>query len=253
MGFGYEDWLGVFYPPNLPARGYLKHYSRCFNAVELDTTFYGAPRPEQLRRWAQSTPPEFKFCAKLPRLITHEQRLQRAGAALHEFLQSAAALEERLGALLIQLPPDFTPQESQALEAFLGQLPADFRFAVEFRHPAWYAPGTADLLQRHAVCWAATDYQELPRQVVRTADFLYLRWIGEHGRYDRKDHERVDLTARLAWWHAQIQPHLGQAGAVYGFFNNDYAGHSPATCNRFKALAGLPVESLAPPRQERLF
>jgi uncharacterized protein YecE (DUF72 family) len=86
-----------------------------------------------------------------------------------------------------------------------------------------------------------------------TSDFIYIRWIGEHGRYQTKDHEQVDMTPQLEKWWADIQSRQRELRAVYGFFNNDYAGHGPATCNRFKEIAGLPATSSRPPQQGRLF
>ena len=72
MGFSYPDWAGTFYPDTLAQRNYLGHYSRFFNAVEIDSTFYGTPRLTTVKRWATSTPADFRFCPKTPRMITHE-------------------------------------------------------------------------------------------------------------------------------------------------------------------------------------
>jgi uncharacterized protein YecE (DUF72 family) len=85
-----------------------------------------------------------------------------------------------------------------------------------------------------------------------TTDFIYVRWIGQHGRYKINDHERVDMTPRLQEWWEDIQGRISEFDTVYGFFNNDYAGHSPATCNRFMELVGLPTKPLQPPIQGRL-
>ncbi len=253
MGFGYSDWEGVFYPPGLPARNYLRHYSRFFNSVELDTTFYGPPRPDQVLRWRQSVPDNFRFSVKTPRQITHEHRLIRAQGLMDEFLSMLELFSDQLGAVLIQLPPDYTFREKDALLIFLANLPEQFRFAVEFRHQSWYQAETAELLAKHNIGWASTEYLDLPIVVHLTGNFIYIRWIGEHGKYDRKDHERVDFTVQLQNWLSWIKPHIDIVNSIFGYFNNDYAGFSPATCNRFKKLAGLPVDNFEPPKQPRLF
>ena len=141
------------------------------------------------------------------------------------------------------------------LAAFLPRLPGGARFAVEFRHRSWWSAETADLLRAHGVCWAAADYIYLPKEIRRTAGFLYLRLLGRHGQFDVKTHERVDKTEELRAWRDKVAPH--QAGdepvdAVYAFFNDDYAGHAPATANRLRALLGMEVEA-GPPQQGRLF
>jgi uncharacterized protein YecE (DUF72 family) len=105
----------------------------------------------------------------------------------------------------------------------------------------------------HAVCWVATEYPNLPRGVQLTADILYFRLIGQHGQYDRHDKEQIDRSANLQWWYQHLQAHLDRVHAIYGFFNNDYAGFGAGSCNRFKALAGLPASDLRPPQQARLF
>lgn len=240
MGFGYQDWVGVFYPEKFRSQNFLSYYSRKFNSVELDTTFYGVPRTSKVAQWAASVPDNFKFCAKLPRQITHEKGLREAQAELDEFVDAMKGLGDKLGVLLIQLPPSFTFAELESLREFLALLPKEVRFAVEFRHASWLQPQTEELLKLHQICWATTEFPGLPNEVKRTCDFLYIRWIGQHGTYDRHSHERVDKTSSLIWWKDQIQPHLDHVSEVYGFFNNDYAGYAVGTCNKFKEILGMP-------------
>ncbi|MCB8918848.1 MAG: DUF72 domain-containing protein [Ardenticatenaceae bacterium] len=253
MGYGYKDWEGVFYPAGLKSRDYLAHYSQFFNAVELDSTFYGTPRPEVVQRWAEQTPAGFIFCPKTPRQITHDQRLVGTEGMMADFLGTMALLGDKLGPVLIQLPPDMSRSEINNLAGFLAALPPSTRYAVEFRHRSWHATATGELLQAEHAAWASTEYLYLPQRVYVTTNFLYIRWIGRHGTYDVKDHEREDKTPRLQTWLADIQQRATEGiDSVYGFFNNDYAGHSPATCRRFKQLVGLPAPPLLPPQQGRL-
>lgn len=251
VGFGYKEWLGNFYPDKMKSRDYLSHYSQFFDTVEIDSTFYGTPKAESVQRWAQQTPPDFIFCPKTPRIITHDLRLQNF-PSMDEFLTVMRHLGEKLGPILIQLPPDFKTAEKISLESFLARLPTDLRYAIEFRHRSWQEPEAVDLLRQYGVCFAAADYIHLPPTIHRTTDFLYLRFIGVHGRFRGKDSEQIDVSERLQHWHEQIQPHLPHVKAVYGFFNNDFAGHSPTTCNRFKRLLGLPTSYPENPTQERL-
>lgn len=253
MGFGYSDWEGVFYPNGMPAQNYLRHYSKFFNTVELDTTFYGTPRREQVLRWRQSVPDHFRFSLKAPRQITHEHRLMKTRGLMDEFLIFVEAFETQLGVVLIQLPPDFSFSENEALKVFLENLPSHIPFAVEFRHPSWFRDETASLLTRYKICWAATEFLDLPIVIQPTGNFLYIRWIGEHGRYGRKDHERVDLYENLQNWADLIRQHTDEVQTIFGYFNNDYAGFSPGTCNRFKKLNGLPLMDFQVPRQSTFF
>ena len=253
VGFSYKDWDGVFYPPRMPARQYLAHYSQIFNSVELDSTFYGTPPPDRVRQWSMTVPPGFKFCVKTPRQITHDMRLFDALGPMTMFLETISLLGDALGTILIQLPPSLTDADIDTVNTFISGLPTDWRYAVEFRHPSWFTPQSAELLAAHQVCWVSTEYDNVPKQVVPTTDFLYVRWLGKHGQFERKNQERIDVTPQLQWWIDQFEPHLDHFETIYGFFNNDFSGHSPRTCNRFKEMIGL--EAIYPeiPQQGRLF
>lgn len=255
MGFSYKDWNGVFYPADTAQHRYLAYYSRIFNAAEIDSTFYGAPKPEVVEHWAAITPAGFKLCLKVPRVITHDLVLEGAQGLMDEFTGAARLLGEKLGVLLFQFPPSFESVHLARLDNFLAELPAGLRFAVEIRNPSWYAAHeeTERVLARHGVAWAATQYPGLPARIYPTASFLYVRWIGQHGKYPEHSHERVDRSAELEAWRQKIEANAPGKEAVYGFFNNDYAGFAPATANRFKSIAGLPVEPLTPPQQGKLF
>jgi uncharacterized protein YecE (DUF72 family) len=260
MGFAYQDWEGGFYPESMPARRYLGHYSRFYNALEIDSTFYGTPSKDVITRWRTTVPDDFIFCLKTPRMITHELGLVNAIGDMNSFLETVSQLDEHLGVVLLQFPPAFRIDRLQVLSEFLDKLPPDIRFAVEFRDQSWYTAADAEgnllvesTLSHCSISWASTDYPGVPSKIYRTAPFLYIRWIGHHGRYQNHSAERVDLTPRLEWWWRHIKRHTSQDDKVYGFFNNDYAGHAPATCKRFKTIAGIHIEDIRPPRQGRLF
>lgn len=253
IGFTYPEWKGSFYPAGLPANQSLAYYSKIFNAVEINTTFYGPQSPAQIQRWAASTPPDFRFCLKAPRRITHDLRLQNTESEMRVFIESSAALGEKFGAVLIQLPPSFKVDDRLTLERFLTELPRGPRYAIEFRHASWHVPQTADLLRQYGVCWIATDYEDLPVEINLTTDFLYVRWIGKHGVIPHPGHEVLDRTERLQSWVKRIQAVSSEIHAIFGFFDNDYAGHAPATLNRLKSILGLPVAPSSAEEQGRLF
>ncbi len=254
MGFGYKPWQGVFYPKGVTGPQQLAYYAEHFSAVEMDSTFYGTPVPANVERWAAITPPDFIICPKAPREITHDLRLTGSGATglLEQFLTTMRLLGDKLGPILFQFPPDFKADEVERLQTFLPQLPDDLRFAAEFRHRSWATPETADLLRQHRICWVAADYIYLPKEIVPTTDFLYLRFLGRHGRFATKDREMVDKTAELEQWYGRIEPHLAQVSDVYAFFNDDYAGFSPASANRFKKIVGQETVEIGQPQQGRL-
>lgn len=253
MGFGYKPWQGTFYPDKLPKAQQLSYYISQFNALEMDSTFYGTPRIETVERWRAIAPDDFKFCPKAPREITHDLRLAPATAAvLDNFLDTMRVLGDQLGPIVFQFPPDFAAGERENLAGFLARLPGDLRFAVELRHRSWWSDETATMFQAREICWVAADYIYLPKEIRRTTDFLYLRFLGRHGQFATKTHEILDKTADLQGWRKQSAEPGNATPVAYAFFNDDYAGHSPGTANRFKTLLGLEIAE-GPPEQGRLF
>lgn len=264
IGFGYHDWAGVFYPADMKPAGYLSFYAQYFDTVELDTTFHGAPSAERVKRWADATPEHFRFAVKAPKEVTHATSpasIASRLAPMLRFVESVRGFGEKLGPVLLQLPPSFQAGGAANLARFLSALPEDVRFAVEFRHSSWHVRATMDMLRDCRCAWVSADYLEDPWYAVATTDFLYARWIGEHGRYPTLDRERIDTTERLKEWHERITriDELHQMAGpeeiktAWGFFNNDYAGYAVGTCNRMRRIAGLPVRAPEDSRQGLLF
>lgn len=138
-----RDWVGELFAAGTKPGDFLRQYSAVFDAVEGNNCFYGLPRPETVARWRDEAAPGFRFCFKFPRAISHEQRLRAVAAETREFLDRLALLAEadRLGPSFLQLPPRFSPDDLPALRDYLTALPHAFQYAVEVRHPAFFAKG----------------------------------------------------------------------------------------------------------------
>ncbi len=247
QGWNYPSWRGGFYPPQTRAPEFLRTYARAFRTVEVDSTFYAVPPVNTVRGWAARTPADFVFSLKLPQEITHERRFVDAGSVLEVFVDRARELGARLGPILMQCGPDFSPVEREALERFLPTLPPDVRFAIEFRQQGWITPETLQLLREHHVALALTDGRWIPRRWVLklgeqpTTDFAYLRWMGPDRAITDYSHLQVDRSAELDAWAAMIPVLQRQVRTVYGYVNNHFAGHSPASVRMLQTRLGLPV------------
>ena len=261
--WSFDDWKGAFYPPDLPESRWLEFYARFFPAIEVDTTFYAAPSEDTVRRWMEMTPATFRFACKLPREITHACRLHDCSAQLNAFLRAIEPLTPKLQVILIQLPPSFTPKDGKpALRTFLRQLPRNFRFAIEFRNPGWHRPQIIGLLEKYRICWVWADTSPLNERnlapfefLPRTADFLYLRLLGDYAtKYDREGlfvHRYDKLLwkreAALESWSLKIERHLSEVRKVWAFVSNHFEGFAPETCQRLAQRLGfdLPLPSEA--------
>lgn len=250
VGFGYKQWNGIFYPAGMKPASYLGFYANYFNSVEIDSSFYGTPRAETVEKWKRAVPDTFKFCAKTPQQITHDNRLHNMADDMAYFVNTMGRLDEKLGPILIQMPPDFTTAERSTLYEFLDHLPPIARYAIEFRHLSWERSDINQQLSDRNICRVSADYVIMPKTAHVTTDFVYMRFLGRHGRYTTKDKEMWDPTAELQKWHAQLAEHSVK---LFGYFNNDYSGYSPEACRKFKHMLGIPAELPQNPVQGTLF
>ncbi len=247
QGWNYAAWVGPFYPPGTRPAEFLPMYARGFRAVEVDSTFYAIPDARAVRSWAERTPPDFTFALKMPREITHELRLRDAGTLVRDFLERVQELGRKLGPILLQMGPDFGPDEWPALEQFLPRLPHGLRFAIELRQSRWMAanirPKLLELLAGQGIALALSDARWIGRETMLelverpTADFHYVRWMGPDREITDYSHLQFDRSEEIRTWSEALRL-AAHTKDIYGFFNNHFAGHSPANARELQRLLG---------------
>ncbi len=263
QGWNYTAWVGPFYPPGTRASEFLPAYARAFRAVEVDSTFYAVPDARVVRAWAERTPPEFIFALKMPKEVTHERRLRDADDVVRDFLDRARQLEAKLGPILLQMGPDFGPDELPAIETFLPTLPGDLRFAIELRQSRWLRPEVLprlrELLARYGIALALSDGRWIPRETMlelveqTTAHFLYVRWMGPDRAITDYSRVQFDRSEEIRAWYEALK-RAAHSRDVFGFFNNHFAGHSPASARELQRLLGQqPVDPETLRSQRSLF
>ncbi len=237
-GWSYKDWEGNFYPAGIKQAGYLESYCQVFRVVEIDSTFYAVPRQTAVDAWLRRSPENFRFCAKFPREITHDRSLLGCGDLTRVFLDRMSVLGEKLGPFLIQFPATFTAAENfPILEAYLGTLPEDHRYAVELRSRDWRDRETLELLSAHNVSWtigvgaSGEDYRPM------TADFTYIRWLGSR-EISQFSEVLVNREVEIRDWADWIVERAAELREVYGFFNNHYSGHAPSNARELLERLG---------------
>ncbi|MBI3841339.1 MAG: DUF72 domain-containing protein [Thaumarchaeota archaeon] len=238
-GWSYKDWQGSFYPKGLLPKDYLSHYSKVFNCVEIDSSFYRIPSPFMVNQWKNNTPPGFLFSPKLPKKITHESKLKDFGTSLVYFYSVVSKLKEKLGPIAIQLPPSIKlSSHLEVMRDFLAQLSPEFRHTIEFRHASWFTPEVYSMLKKDniAMVWSLNQYLETPPEV--TADFVYVRMVGDRELTEFTGIQK-DRTEDLKRWASIVKEKSGKFESGYIFFNNHFAGFSPESANEFRRLLGL--------------
>src|SRR5450830_1918571 len=221
---------------HFPSAGsHLQRYGRVLNSVEINSSFYRPHQPATYARWAASVPGDFRFSVKLPRRITHELRLQDCWQELDKFLGEVAQLANKLGCLLIQLPPSLRFDEGVAKE-FFRQLRQRYQamLACEARHPSWFdAPATA-LLQKHAITRVRADPPAgQPGPHVPTTDLAYIRLHGSPKIY-YSDYSAAFLNALAT----ELRAHAAQGS--WCIFDNTAAGAALLNALELADKVGLP-------------
>ncbi len=260
QGWNYDAWVGPLYPEGTRPADYLSVYSRAFPTVEVDSTFYAIPPAKTVRGWGARVPAGFTFALKLPQEITHERRLRDVDDLANLFYERARELGPKLGPILMQFGPDFSPSELPALANFLPRIPSDIRVAVEFRQRGWIHDGVIALLAEHNVALALIDGRWIPRKLMQslavrpTADFAYIRWMGPNRDIVDYSRVQVDRTAIVEAWSTALWSLAQRVRVAYGFFNNHFSGHSPASARELQRLLGKkPVEPSQLGEQMSLF
>jgi len=224
-GYAYKEWKGPFYPEDLAAAKMLAYYAERLDTVEINNTFYRMPSEKLLRGWAAEVPGHFSFVLKASRKITHQKRLKECEEALEYLTRTAAALGDRLGPLLFQLPP-YLRVDLERLTDFLDFLPDGTRAAIEFRHDSWFDEAVFAALLERRVALVVSDTEKIDdAPLVATAPYGYLRL--RRGDYDE---------AALEAWAGRIADQSWDE--AYVFFKHEDEGAAPRLAARMAELLG---------------
>ena len=252
-GWSYSDsferggWVKVFYPDAQTKK--LPYYAQFFNTAEMDATFYEKfymyMTKDTFTAMNRATPANFQFSVKVPETVTHDNRLdvnKGAMALLNEFLEKISPLKyaNKLGAILIQLPPSFTVKEFQNTEEFLDRLPSGYDYAVEFRHPSWDTEGPWELLKHYNIAAVLTDSPEPDKlqflsEPIVTANHSFIRW---HGRQVKPRYNYLYSKDELRPWVDKVKRISLETPVVRGYFNNHYGARAVVNAIEFKEMLG---------------
>lgn len=255
-GWNYGDtpdkggWVGIFYPDRNTKR--LRYYSQFFDTAEMDSIFYEKFYSHMTKGtfigMVKATPEDFQFSVKVPEIITHRKRLEVGKGAITDFeifLDKTSPLKnsDKLGAILLQLPPSFTVNDFKNIERFLDKLPSGYHYAVEFRHPSWKTEGPWDMLKHYNIAAVMTDspakenLEFLSEVTVTSANHSFIRF---HGR-NTKGHYWYDYLyskEELRPWVEKIEEVKKQTKVLRTYFNNHYGGAAVINALQFKEMLG---------------
>lgn len=212
-GWSMKEWVGTYYPAGTKPEGFLRAYGKQFNTIELNTTHYRIPSPEQIQNWKKDTPADFRFCPKIPQILSHSRDLGISNPLFLNFCEVTAQLEEKLGACFLQLPPHFGLQQAGILERFVERWPKELPLNVEMRHESWFE-GAADEREKAFSMLAKAGIGTVLTDVAGRRDVLHMhltssvamiRFVGN--ALHPSDYSRIqDWIPRLrSWYEAGLQ------------------------------------------------
>jgi len=284
-GWQYYHWKGKFYPEDLPSKDFLKFYSKYFNTVEVNTSFYHFTKKSTFEKWITQINTDFErintdknykrinsdskriktdkdnlhksvldprksagflFSIKLHRLFTHFRKLKLNKddkRILKETIETYKVLGKNLGPILIQLPPSLKKDlkvlgkflknfESRGLTRMKTRINADkipLKLAIEFRHKSWLDKETYDFLKKKKVTFVISDSPRWPTDIVKTTDFVYIRFHGKPKLFASK-YEKEELQ-RYAKEIKKLKPKI-----LFAYFNNDAEGYAVEDALEFQKL-----------------
>ena len=242
-----KGYLGKVYPEKTKSSEYLHHYTRQFNAVEVNATHYNIPSITTVAKWRNAATPGFKFSPKFPQSISHRKDFHLKTEVIDRFLETIYGLDEFLGMSFLQLPPYFKPTDIETLYLFLESLPEDFELAVEVRHEDWFLNQKEkakmfELLHHFGVTWVITDTpgrRDVCHQVL-TTNKAFIRFVGNDLHFS--DFNRVDS------WIRRIEDWMGKGLQEVYFYMHEPTKHLCADLaahmiNNFNELEGVNLKS----------
>jgi len=246
-GWSYDEWIGPFYPKGLTSKDFLSFYSKIFYTNEINTTFYNIPSEWVVKSWVKRTPSDFLFTAKIPKVITHENKLDIniCSGDLTYFLTVMDPLiqSEKLLAFLVQLPPSFRKDEHfDNLKNFIDNWPHDWKekgyyLVIEFRDKSWMDNDIFNYLRKEELSYCAVIEPLLPpRMDVTNPEFAYIRF---HGFGKKIWFDYLFSEEEIKKWTVPIREVIQKSNRVGIYFNNHFSGY--AAKNSFMMMKELKI------------
>lgn len=240
-GWSYDGWSGTFYPKRLEKKNWLKYYSSIFDITEINSTYYKIPDQSITKKWNLDTPDSFRFTAKFPSIITHENRLKNIKEHVFKFLSSLIPIHQKILALVLQLPPSLSFEEAKPrLDELFSLLPEDFKYPIEGRHESWFTDTAIDYLRDHNHCLVWNEIARVNNPAPITSDYVYVRLIGDRSiSEDQFGKVIIDRKELIKKWSNKIKNLEDKVSLALVMGNNHFEGFGPATANTLRMNLGM--------------
>jgi uncharacterized protein YecE (DUF72 family) len=226
-GWSYKDWINIFYPKELPSKDYLSYYSRFFNTVEVNNTFYKFPTEKVVKSWFAQSPKKFKYSLKASRYITHVKYFENVKEPLKRLYGLSDVLGEKMGCFLFQFPKSIS-FSLETLENLIAQLDSTYLNIVEFRHEGWWNPQVIQAFKAANIGFCTVSGFGLPEDLVIINKSAYLRFHGDPA------YSSLYSYQVLSEWAQRIKSTA--LDEVWIYFNNDQNAYAVRNALELKKL-----------------
>ncbi|MFP4529635.1 MAG: DUF72 domain-containing protein [Candidatus Kapaibacterium sp.] len=229
-GWHYDHWIGRFYPEDIDKPDMLDYYCHEFETAEINNSFYQLPDRDTLRKWRDAAPDNFIFSVKGSRYITHMKKLNDPEQSGEKLFEAIEALGDNIGPVLFQLPPRWH-FNAERLEQFLGVLPKNYKYALEFRDRTWLCDEAYEILERHGAAFCMYHLEGFETDKIVTAGHIYIRLHGPgaayEGEYDK---------SYLSGWAGAISAWSDSGKEIYIYFDNDQNAYAAKDAAKLKSM-----------------
>ncbi|MFX0105755.1 MAG: DUF72 domain-containing protein [Candidatus Hodarchaeota archaeon] len=248
-GWDYKDWSGPFYPKKLVKSQHLEYFSKFFNLVEINSTFYNLPSEDMAINWNKRVPKNFRFIVKIWQKITHNLEDPELDSRIIEFFSKLEQLKPKIAGFLLQFPPWFKYSENhlQKLKSLINRIPSIYRYIIEIRDNSWFNPEIlSKFIDGENVILGTTYMPGVIPYYMLNQNFYYVRLIGDREItiFNRIQRDQKDDLNDL---YKNIQ-NLMNTPNIYEIFiivNNHFQGFAPESVNNLKKMVGLPYRALS--------
>ena len=248
-GWDYKDWIGPFYPKKLEKSSFLEHYSKYFNIVEINSTFYNLPTEEVIIKWNEVVPDSFKFIIKAWQNITHDLYNKNIDSIISQFFYRINHLEGKLSGILFQFPPwlKYSNKHLKTLLYLLNQFPHNYRYIIELRDNSWYEnKNLKKFIDGKHVLLGTIYLENIKATYFPNQEAYYIRLIGDRklNVFDHVQREQRDILNRVINIVNEITK-IPKVKEIFIIVNNHFSGFSPETANMIKSLLNIPYKKFS--------
>ena len=245
-GWDYKDWVSTFYPKPLERYNRLEFYTKFFNIIEINSTFYNIPNKATVINWYNQVSADFKFTVKMWQKITHNLNDSDIDYLISQFFSQLAPLREKVVVYLLQFPPwfKFTEKHFKQLKFLCNELPPEHKYVIELRDNSWFKEDiVSEIIDGSRFVLGTTYLPGIKAYYLANQKFYYIRLIGDRelsvfNTIQRNQEESIDDLAR----NLQNLEKMSKIYEIFIIVNNHFMGNAPETVNLLKKRFNLPLK-----------